>query len=271
MSAIENHRLQRRRDLIVSLVALALLLAWDASGSDLLVARWAGSIEGFAWRDAWWASRGLHDGGRLMAWLLLAVLVASAVQAGPRASAVASDCAPTASERWRWLGVMLLCLLLVPALKRISATSCAWDLAEFGGVALYVSHWQWGTADGGPGHCFPSGHAVAAFAFLGHYFLWRSHDLRRARWWLAAVLATGALFGAAQLVRGAHYPSHTLWSAWLCWSLCVAAQSFFNHWRIDDGARRTEALEARWRVRRGSRPARPEHRADARHGAPGGD
>ena len=41
--------------------------------------------------------------------------------------------------------------------------------------------------------------------------------------WLALVLATGFAFGTAQLLRGAHYPSHTLWSAWLCWAICAAA------------------------------------------------
>jgi hypothetical protein len=48
---------------------------------------------------------------------------------------------------------------------------------------------------------------------------------------LLAVLAAGALFGWAQLARGAHFPSHTLWSAWLCWVIGVAgatrAQSSF--------------------------------------------
>jgi membrane-associated PAP2 superfamily phosphatase len=118
---------------------------------------------------------------------------------------------------------MLLAVVAVPAIKRFSLTSCPWDLAQFGGVAQYVSHWRFGVADGGGGHCFPSGHAVAAFGFFGLYFLWRGHDARKARLWLAAVLVVGLLFGTAQLARGAHYPSHTLWSAWLCWVICVAA------------------------------------------------
>ena len=95
-------------------------------------------------------------------------------------------------------------------------------------MARYVSHWQLGVPDGGAGHCFPSGHAVTAFAFLGLYFLWRGHNLPRARAWLATVAVVGRLFGAAQLARGAHYPSHTLWSAWLCWALCVAADALFR-------------------------------------------
>jgi membrane-associated PAP2 superfamily phosphatase len=88
-------------------------------------------------------------------------------------------------------------------------------------MAAYVPHWRIGVVDGGPGHCFPSGHAVAAFAFLPGYFLLREQRPGWAHAWLAAVCVAGAAFGAAQVVRGAHYPSHTLWSAWLCWVVCV--------------------------------------------------
>jgi membrane-associated PAP2 superfamily phosphatase len=114
-------------------------------------------------------------------------------------------------------------VVLAPAIKRVSLSSCPYELAEFGGLAQYVSHWRWGVADGGPGHCFPSGHAVSAFGFFGLYFMWRWQAPRRARAMLVAVLLTGLLFGAAQLARGAHYPSHTLWTAWLCWLLCAVA------------------------------------------------
>ena len=42
------------------------------------------------------------------------------------------------------LPTLALCVLAVPALKQISTTSCPWDLAEFGGVARYASHWALG-------------------------------------------------------------------------------------------------------------------------------
>ena len=218
-----------RSDLAVTLATLAALLAWDASGADLAVTRlWAGADgSGFALRDSLWTATLLHDGGRLAAWALLLALVVAAVRAP--AVATSTPTVPGRAERWRWLAVMLLCVLAVPLLKRHSVTSCPWDLAEFGGTATYVSHWAFGQHDGGPGHCFPSGHAVAAFAFFGLYFQWRSHDVRRAQRWLAVVLGAGLLFGAAQLLRGAHYPSHTLWSAWLCWALNAAAAAVFRH------------------------------------------
>lgn len=200
------------RDLVVTLALLAALLWWEASGLDRVVAGWYGGAAGFALRDHWWTRDVLHDGGRWLAGLALAVCAALAWR-GARAQQ---------PRRWAWFGLVLAGLVGVPLLKRFSATSCPWDLGDFGGSVDYVPHWLLTVADGGPGHCFPSGHAVTAFAFLPLYFQWRGARPRLARGVLLAVLGLGALFGWAQLARGAHFPSHTLWSAWLCWVIGAA-------------------------------------------------
>jgi membrane-associated PAP2 superfamily phosphatase len=205
---------RRLDDLHLTLAGLVLLLVWDLAGLDLAVMRALGDGQGFAWRDRWLTAELLHGGGRAVGWLLMALLAVNAVRplwAGP-----------SRAERWRWLAVTAGCLLLVPALKQISRTSCPWDLAEFGGWAAYVSHWQLGVGDGGPGRCFPSGHATAAFAFVSGWFALREHQPRAARAWLVGVLLLGLAFGTGQTLRGAHHPSHSLWTAWLCWA-CSAA------------------------------------------------
>lgn len=201
-----------RRDLALSLALLALLLWWEALGWDMAAARWYGGTDGFALRGNWWTQRLLHDGGRLLSGLaLVAALILAWRPLGPTRS--------TRRRRYAWLGLVGACLLLVPLIKQFSRSSCPWDLTDFGGTASYVPHWMLGVVDGGPGHCFPSGHAVAAFAFLPLYFQWRIHRPLLARTTLALVLGAGALFGWAQLARGAHFPSHTLWSGWLCWAV----------------------------------------------------
>jgi membrane-associated PAP2 superfamily phosphatase len=121
-------------------------------------------------------------------------------------------------ERLQLAVSALVALSVVSSLKSLSATSCPWDLAEFGGVARYASHWALGIVDGGGGRCFPAGHASAGFAFLGGYFALRRRQPRAARLWLAASLAAGLVLGGAQQVRGAHFMSHTLWTGWLCWT-----------------------------------------------------
>jgi membrane-associated PAP2 superfamily phosphatase len=211
-----------RRDLVWLVLGLAVVMGWDAAGADLVVVRWFGSAEGFALRDAWWTRGLLHEGGRWLAWAALLGLVVGIWRPLPAFAGLPQR------ERIGWVVLTLAAVLLVPALKRVSLTSCPWDLAEFGGAAQYVSHWRWGIGDGGSGHCFPSGHAAGAFAFLSGYFVLRLHTARWARRWLVGVLVVGVLFGTAQLVRGAHYPSHTLWTAWCCWAICLCGHGFWQ-------------------------------------------
>lgn len=228
------------RDGLWAALGLLLLLLWEASGADLAVVRTFGSAAGFVWRDGWWARGVLHQGGRFLSWLVFFGLAAQAVRVAYRRPAGPDEL--SARARLAWLAIALVAVAWVGLLKHQSLTSCPWDLAEFGGRAQPVSHWRallLGQADGGPGGCFPSGHAVSAFTFFTQYFLWREHRPDVARAWLVGVWIFGLLFGAAQLVRGAHYPSHTLWSAWLCWVLCAAATTRAQN------AREPTALPAR--------------------------
>jgi membrane-associated PAP2 superfamily phosphatase len=201
------------------IAGLAALLAWDASGLDLWVMRHVGSAAGFALRESWFTTQVIHQGGRLLSWGVVGFIVL--VNLWP-----ARLLPPlTRRERLTWLLVTLLCLVVVSGVKRVSLTSCPWDLAEFGGTAQYVSHWAFGLSDGGGGHCFPSGHASAAFAFLcGGWVLARAYP-RAARAWLVGVVALGVVYGVGQMLRGAHYPSHTMWTGWICWAVTVAATS----------------------------------------------
>lgn len=209
-----------RRDLIATFAGLAVILLWEIQGWDRAVSHLFGSTSGFPLRDAWITETVLHAGGRALAGIALALLVVDLLRT-PSAG-------PTRAQRGYWLGAIVAALTLVPALKRFSLTSCPWSLSEFGGTAGYVPHWLAGVADGGPGHCFPSGHAVSAFAFFGLYFLWRPHRPGVARLAMAAVLVLGALYGFGQLVRGAHFVSHTMWSAWLAWTICLTAQALYS-------------------------------------------
>lgn len=201
------------RDLLWTLAFLAVVLAWDVSGADLQTVRWVGGSHSFAWRNNWLLAGFFHEGGRWLSAMAAGVVVVNVV----RPWSFARDM--SAWSRWWWCLATIACLVLIPTLKHGSATSCPWDLAEFGGHAHYVSHWALGVSDGGPGGCFPSGHASAAFGFFSGWFVLRATAPKAARRWLAGVWLCGIAFGIAQLLRGAHYPSHSMWTAWLCWAL----------------------------------------------------
>ncbi|HWS05139.1 MAG TPA: phosphatase PAP2 family protein [Burkholderiaceae bacterium] len=206
-------------DASVAAAGLAALVAWDATGMDITVARWLGGPGGFPWQHHWLTAGLLHGGTRYLAWGLLAAFVVGVWRPwGPLRSL-------TKSQRVWMLATTAACAALIPLIKRLSTTSCPWSLAEFGGgVAQYVPHWMPGVTDGGPGGCFPSGHASTAFAFLAAWFVLREGAPSAARRWLLLTVIAGLVLGAVQVVRGAHYPSHPLWTAWICW--VVSALSF---------------------------------------------
>lgn len=207
-----------RFDLLVVALSLAVLLAWDLSGLDITLTSWFGNAAGFAWRDRWITGTLLHEAARYPAWLLFAVLLVGIWRPLPFARALSRR------ERVWWVLTTLACVILIPLLKRGSATSCPWDLARFGGDVLdYVPHWQFWKRDGGSGQCFPSGHASTAFSFLAGAFALRRAAPVAARRWLAVTLAFGGVFAWVQVMRGAHYLSHSLWTAWICWTVCTLA------------------------------------------------
>lgn len=195
-----------------TVVGLVVLLAWDWSGLDVPLARWFGNSDGFALRSNWFLVHVAHEGARTVAWVIALVLTVSIWWPVGFMRRVDYP------RRVQLMVSILLGLAVLAVMKRISETSCPWDLQEFGGIARHVSHWAWGVNDGGRGHCFPAGHASAGFAFVSGYFALRHHLPKLARIWLALALLAGFSMGWAQQVRGAHYMSHTLWTAWLCWT-----------------------------------------------------
>jgi membrane-associated PAP2 superfamily phosphatase len=213
--------------LLATLLALIAVLGWDASGLDMTLAAWSGGPAGFPLREHWLLTGVLHEGGRYAAWLLvlaLALMVWWPLGVFRRIGL---------GKRLQLVVTALAAVLVVSGLKALSRTSCPWDLASFGRSALHVSHWALLTHDGGSGRCFPAGHATSGFAFVGGYFAFAAAAPRVAWVWLAAALCAGLLLGVAQQLRGAHFMSHTLWSAWLCWCVALLIDGVrFDTWRL---------------------------------------
>lgn len=127
----------------------------------------------------------------------------------------------------RDLWVALLTLVTVPALaglgKNVSNTFCPSEIRRYGGDVPYVKLCEPYPDNDRPerrGHCFPAGHASGGFALLG--LLW----LRRTRAWrfggLALGLGTGWWMGGYQMLKGAHYLSHTLVTMLVAWIVMLA-------------------------------------------------
>jgi membrane-associated PAP2 superfamily phosphatase len=202
----------------VTVITLALLLALEATSLDLALARLSfdSALLAFPLREHFLTTRVAHDGVRFVSALAFAWIALSVWKpVGPLRRL-------TRPQRIYLLAAVATCLVVVALLKRTSALHCPWGLAEFGGAHAYLRLFDPVPPGWQHGACFPAGHALSAFAYIGGYFAWRGIDRRVAAVWLATVLLIGTFAGVSQQLRGAHFLSHTLWTAWLCWSLSAA-------------------------------------------------
>ncbi len=197
---------------IVSLFLLIIFLVWDSTAWDMQLATIWVEPSGFALRDHWWMANIMHAGARNVGWLFFVAMLIGIWRPWGALRALAT------ADRVSLFLTVLSALLSVTLIKGLSQTSCPWDLQAFGGAAPYVSHWNLWVNDGGGGHCFPAGHASTGFAFMAAYFGLRQNNAPGAMKWLVLAISVGFVLGIAQQMRGAHFMSHTFWTAWLCWT-----------------------------------------------------
>ena len=134
-------------------------------------------------------------------------------------------------RRLLWLGAgMAGSSLLVALLKQGSALHCPWDLVEYGGYAPFHGLLDRLPAGTAAGRCFPGGHASGGFALMAFYFAWRDTHRRAARMFLAIGLLAGMVMGWAQMMRGAHFLSHNVWSAWVAWTFLSVLYAVLPPW-----------------------------------------
>ena len=124
---------------------------------------------------------------------------------------------------------MLLGGLTSPAIVAIMKSRThiysPWDLALFGGDKPYIRLFDTVPAGSPVGHAFPGGHSSGGFAFLTLFFLIGFYRPRYRFLGLAVGILAGGVFAATQEMRGAHFLSHDLVSAVICW---YVALGFFH-------------------------------------------
>lgn len=133
-----------------------------------------------------------------------------------------SSILPALREQRRLLLFLSLAMTLATAavsfLKSGSPRHCPYDLIEFGGLEAHLGLFEAARPGHTLGHCFPAGHASAGFCLLAFYFA--GHALGRRGLALAGLwggFGAGMAFGMARVAQGAHFLSHNLWSAGVCW------------------------------------------------------
>ena len=123
---------------------------------------------------------------------------------------------------------ILVSTLLISWIKSWSNMDCPWDIEGLGGVRPYVELFAARPAWLPDGRCFPAGHASGGYAWMSLYFFCLLIRPRLRRLGLTAGLGAGLVFGIGQQLRGAHFLSHDLWTAMLCWLVAFGLYCLFR-------------------------------------------
>jgi membrane-associated PAP2 superfamily phosphatase len=213
------------RYLLIHVLGVTALLATAAlalreSGLDLRIEDrfYDPVLSAFSWRHSAWLELIGHQ-------LLLILPIGAGLLAliAAISSARIESLRPWRSVLWALFASISIGPLLIGVLKQFTAAHCPWDLVRYGGYAEYVQHW-FASSRAEAGRCLPNSHAGAGFSLIALYFAGWASGRRSWRWLgLLTGIGAGLVFGFVRTVQGAHFPSHSLWSAaiaWLVASLC---------------------------------------------------
>jgi len=121
-------------------------------------------------------------------------------------------------DLWILVGTLAIAPLSVASLKATSNVHTPSEIRRYSGYAPYVKvceAYPVGDCPAKRGRGFPAGHASGGFGLLALAGLARTN---RGRWiGISIGLGMGSWMGSYQMLKGAHYLSHTIITAMICW------------------------------------------------------
>lgn len=198
------------------LLFLFAMLIFSILNIDFTITDFIYRLQGntWAWKDTLITQEVLHKGGK---WLSLTMGLAILFLL------VLSTATPQLKDYRTPLlylfSATLLSTLLVATIKQLVSMECPWDLSRYGGEQDFIGLLDIRPPSMPASACFPAGHASAGYTWIALYFFFAAI---RPQWrfkGLALGLGLGLTFGLTQQLRGAHFLSHDLWSAMICWTV----------------------------------------------------
>lgn len=215
--------------MLAFLVSIVYVAQW--SNLDLRIEDYYfnAATQAFYWKNTWFAKVLMHEHIKAML-----ILVAGIVLTLVTVDWIRPLSFIHAFQRLR-LRFVALSAVLIPSsislLKQSSPLHCPWDLARYGGDNAYVRLMDMASIHHA-GHCFPAGHASSGLWLAAFCVFWLPHAPKKA--WLVffAGLSVGLAMGWVQQMRGAHFLSHTLASAWIAACIILVLLSHFKEIRV---------------------------------------
>lgn len=110
---------------------------------------------------------------------------------------------------------MSLIPLSVSLLKQNSNIHCPWTIKRYGGSETLLRLLDRVPPGWHAGQCFPAGHASTAMWLAALAVFWLPRQPKRAFVVFLGGISAGLLLGWVQQMRGAHFLTHTLATAWI--------------------------------------------------------
>lgn len=216
---------------LLALAASAALILWigQFTNIDLQLADMAfdRAHRVFPLQHAWFAEQFNHVIMKAVMTCLAVVVVALAVWDAWRPHL---HWAPARRLGLRVLGLSAVTVpLVISLLKRASTSHCPWDIDRYGGAEPYVRLLEMMPSGIGAGHCLPGGHASSALWLIALAAFWWPAKPRKAIGVAALTMGFALSVGFVQQLRGAHFLTHTLWSAWIACVIVLANYLLAKH------------------------------------------
>lgn len=225
LSTTQSRRLpmQFYRTATLALLGTALLLLLIGQYTDidqwLADLHYDASTHSFPWRNTWFATDFMHGYVKnVLVWLgLITITAALADLASPRRFLPA--------QRSAQLRILALSAylepLIVKSLKQTTYLQCPWSIDLYGGGEPMLRILDTVTVTMQKAACFPAGHASTGMWLVAIAVFWLPGNPRRAVFGYLAGLSIGLALGWVQQMRGAHFLTHTLWTAWIATALLL--------------------------------------------------
>ncbi len=211
--------------LIASAVAIAALAQWTNIDLWLADLYYDPVRRVFPWDNTWFARDFMHGYLKnVIVWfgfLAIAATLIDLVYPLFRKS-------PLRRLQWRFVAIAsILEPLLVRTLKASSNLHCPVGIDLYGGRAPLLRLFDAVPLDWHAGHCFPAGHASAGMWLSALAVFWLPANPRKALAVFLGGLFVGLTMGWVQQMRGMHFLTHTLATAWLSTALLFAMLVLF--------------------------------------------
>lgn len=211
--------------LIASAVAIAAIAQWTDIDLWLADLYYDPVRRVFPWDNTWFARDFMHGYlKQVIVWfgfLTIAAMLIDLVYPLFRKS-------PLRRPQWRFVALAsVLEPLLVRTLKASSNLHCPVGIDLYGGRAPLLRLFDAVPPEWHAGHCFPAGHASAGMWLSALAVFWLPAHPRKALAVFVGGLSVGLTMGWVQQMRGMHFLTHTLATAWLSTALLFAMLVLF--------------------------------------------